>query len=404
MQKKHNPFWRLLLATAIFFPFLSCGQKTNDTARLKDLVDKDLNLAVDQYKLLMTNTPADKLPRTYDSATGKVVPSDARWWTSGFYPGTLWYLYEYSKDTVLKDEAEKRMAIIRPNEYYTGTHDLGFMMYCSFGNAYRLTGDTAYKNVLLTSAQSLSTRFNDTVGCFKSWDHGSWTFPVIIDNMMNLELLAWASKNSDDPKYLQEAESHANTTMKNAFRPDYSSYHVIDYDPHTGDVLQKKTAQGYADSSAWARGQSWALYGYTMMFRETGDSAYLNQAHHIAHFILTNPHLPEDMVPYWDYDAPDIPNTYRDVSSASIMASAFVELSTYSQPEEAKKYKAAAEKILVSLSNPPYLSKLGEDGGFLLKHSVGSVPGNAEVDVPLTYADYYFVEALLRYKKLFLNQ
>lgn len=376
--------------------------QTITAASMKKLVNNDLRLAVKQYKLFMQNLPDNKLPRTFDSARGKIITSGPRAWTCGFYSGTLWYLYEYSGDEALKDEAKEKMDLIKEDQYYTGTHDLGFMMFTSFGNAYRLTGNEAYKKVLLTSAKSLSTRFNDTVGCIKSWDHGPWTYPVIIDNMMNLELLCWASKTSNDPQYIKMAESHADVTMKNHFRPDYSSWHVVDYNPHTGEVIQKQTAQGYSDSSAWARGQSWGLYGYTMMYRKTKDKHYLKQAQHIADFILNNPHLPTDMVPYWDYDAPKIPNTYRDVSAASIMASALLELSTFAKKKKlAKRYKQAAEKILVSLSHPPYHCQTGECGGFLLKHSVGSLPGNSEVDVPLTYADYYFVEALMRYRELF---
>ncbi len=280
-----------------------------------------------------------------------------------------------------------------------GTHDLGFMMYCSFGNAYRLLKDPAYKEVLLTSARSLSTRFNPTVGCIKSWDHGAFTFPVIIDNMMNLELLTWASRTSGDPSFAKIANTHANTTIKNHFRDDYSSYHVVDYDPVTGAVLQKKTHQGAADSSAWSRGQVWGLYGYTMMYRETKNKVYLNQAKHIADFILNNPQLPADMIPYWDFDAPGIPNVPRDASAGAIAASALLELSRYAGGKDAARYWTAAEKMLTSLTSPAYLAKEGENNNFILMHSVGSLPHNSEVDVPLSYADYYFVEALLRYKQ-----
>lgn len=386
-----------LLAT----PLISCAQSSS----MKKLVDGDLQFAIRQYQLLMKKVPADVLPRTFDSAAGKVLTSNARAWTSGFFSGTLWYLFEYAHDSSFEKEAEKRMGLLKSQQFYQGTHDLGFMMYCSFGNAYRLTGDPADKEILLNAAKSLSTRFNDTVGCIKSWDHSQWTYPVIIDNMMNLELMCWAAREAPDKRYLYIARTHANTTMKNHFRPDYSSYHVIDYDPHTGKVLHKQTAQGYSDASAWARGQSWGLYGYTMMYRETKDPRYLEQARHIAGYILSNPHLPKDMVPYWDYDAPNIPHTYRDVSSASIMASAFLELSTFTTNKKRSRiYRKAAEKILVSLSSPEYRCRDGACGGFLLMHSVGNLPGNSEIDVPLSYADYYFVEALMRYRKWFLHE
>ncbi len=405
LQKKLQSFLYFSLLGGLFL-FPSCSSNSQgQQSQMDTLIHDQLTLAVKQYKDLMTHIPEGKMPRTFDSSKNKLITSDKKWWTVGFYPGTLWYLYEYSKDSTLKNEAEKEMKLIESNKNNTGTHDVGFMMYCSFGNGYRITRNPHYKKVLLTSAASLSTRFNDTVGGIKSWNWKKDEFPVIIDNMMNLELLCWASQNGGSPKYEKEAISHANVTMKNHFRPDYSSWHVVVYNPHTGEVERKQTAQGYADSSAWARGQSWGLYGYTMMFRETHDSTYLQFAEHIAHYILNNPTLPDDMIPYWDYDAPKIPNAYRDVSAASVMASAFLELSRYAtNPQKAKKYKAAGKTILINLSKPPYRCKLGEDDGFLLKHSVGSLPGNTEVDVPLTYADYYYVEALLRYKNWFLNK
>jgi len=402
-RKKHhllNSTLPLLMALALTLPMTT---KAQSKAAMKKLIDRDLGLAVSQYKLLIKNTPDGVLPKTFDSTSRTVKTSNARSWTSGFVPGTLWYLYEYQKDPALKKDAETRMNLLADQQYYTGTHDLGFMLYCSYGNAYRITGDTAYKQVLLNAAHSLSTRFNPTVGCIKSWDHGTWTYPVIIDNMMNLELLCWAAQAAPDKRYLEIAETHANTTLKNHFRPDYSSFHVVDYDPQTGKILAKKTAQGYADWSAWARGQAWALYGYTMMYRETKDPRYLSQAEHVAGFILDNPHLPGDLIPYWDFNAPDIPHADRDASAGAIMASALLELSTFTKNKSAqKRYLSSAKKMLVSLSSPAYLSRPGQNGGFLLMHSVGSLPGNAEVDVPLTYADYYFVEALLRYRNWIL--
>jgi hypothetical protein len=356
--------------------------------------DKALNLAVQQYKQMMTHVPDSLLPRTTDNKTGKLVTAGTEWWTSGFYPGTLWYLYEYSKDKTILKEARKRTTEVEKEQYNKTTHDLGFMMYCSFGNAYRLTGNPKDKQVLITSARTLTTRFNPVVGCIKSWDHGKWQFPVIIDNMMNLELLTWATKATGDTSFEHIARTHANTTMKNHFRPDFSSYHVIGYDPATGAVIARNTAQGFADSSAWARGQAWGLYGYTMMFRETKDEAYLEQAKQIANYII--PHLPADKIPYWDFDAPDIPNAKRDASAGAVMASALLELSQYTKN---KTYFQTAEQILQTLSSDEYLANAGTNNNFILKHSVGHLPANSEVDVPLTYADYYFVEALLRYKK-----
>ena len=364
------------------------------------LIDANLRQGVNQYKVLMGRVPADRLPKTYYANTDKLETSDAGWWTSGFYSGTLFYLYEFSHDTALLHEALRRLKLLESQQFNKGTHDLGFMMYCSYGNGLRILGDSNFSSILLTSARSLSTRFNPTVGCIKSWDSKPWHFPVIIDNMMNLELLFWASRVSGDSSFYHIAVTHANTTMRNHYRPDYSSFHVIDYDTATGGVIAKKTAQGYSDSSAWARGQAWGLYGYTMVYRSTRDPKYLAQAQHIAHFLLTNPNLPADKIPYWDFNAPDIPGALRDASAAAIMASALIELTHYVRPEEGRQYLDVAEQILVNLSGNTYKPVVGANGGFILRHSVGHLPAHSEVDVPLTYADYYFVEAMLRYRQL----
>lgn len=364
------------------------------------LIDGNLRQACNQYKVLMSRIPSDRLPRTYYANTDKSETSDAGWWTSGFYPGTLFNLYEFSRDTALLREGLQRLKLLEKEQYNKGTHDLGFMMYCSYGNAQRILPAPAYNEILLNSARSLSTRFSPTVGCIRSWDGAPWKYPVIIDNMMNLELLFWATHYSGDSSFYHIAVTHANTTLRNHFRPDYSSVHVVDYDSATGNVLARKTAQGYADSSAWARGQAWGLYGYTVLYRATHDPKYLDQAEHIAHFILTNPNLPADKIPYWDYNAPDIPRALRDASAAAITASALIELSRYTAIEKGRGYLDAAEQILVSLSSNTYKAVVGSNGGFLLRHSVGSLPARSEVDVPLTYADYYFVEAMLRYKQV----
>ncbi|GAA0554336.1 glycoside hydrolase family protein [Chitinophaga japonensis] len=391
-----------LLTSGIMLVCLAWGvQAYGQSAKpeLTKAANHALDRAVKQYKLMAQHLPDTLLPRSTNPKDGSLVTSGSGWWCSGFYPGTLWYLYEYTKDEALKAEAEKRLALVKKEQHNTGTHDLGFMMYSSFGNAYRLTKDPAYREVLLTSARSLSTRFNPTVGCIKSWDHGKWQFPVIIDNMMNLELLTWATKTSGDRSFKKIAETHANTTIKNHFREDYSSYHVVDYDPANGAVLEKVTHQGAADNSAWARGQVWGLYGYTMMYRETRNKAYLDQAKHIADFVLNHPNLPKDMVPYWDFNAPGIPDAPRDASAAAVAASALLELSRYASGKDAARYWQAAEQMLTSLCSPAYLAAAGTNNDFILMHSVGSFPHHSEVDVPLTYADYYFVEALLRYKQ-----
>jgi hypothetical protein len=364
------------------------------------LIDGNLRQAGNQYKILMGRIPADRLPKTYNAYSDKVETSDASWWCSGFYPGTLLYLYEFTQDTSLLHEAERRLKLLEKEQYDRGTHDLGFMMYCSFGNAQRILPGARYQDILLNSARSLATRFHPVPACIRSWDHGSWMYPVIIDNMMNLELLCWATQYSKDSSFYKIAVTHSNTTLKNHFRKDYSSYHLVDYDTLSGQVRWRGTVQGASDSSAWARGQAWGLYGYTVMYRFTHDPKYLEQAEQIARFILTNPNLPADKIPYWDFRAPEIPRALRDASAAAVMASALIELSRYAGLEKGKEYLGVAEQILVGLSSNNYKAVVGSNGGFLLRHSVGHLPARSEVDVPLTYADYYFVEAMMRYKEL----
>ncbi len=281
------------------------------------------------------------------------------------------------------------LTLLEKEQYNTSTHDLGFMMYCSFGNANRLNPQAAYTNILINSARSLATRFSPVTGCIRSWDSKPEDFIVIIDNMMNLELLFWATKATGDSSFYNIAVTHANTTLENHFRSDNSSYHVLNYDS-TGAVKQKKTAQGLHDESAWARGQAWGLYGYTATYRETKDEKYLEQAVKIAGFILSHPNLPEDKIPLWDFDAEK--DALRDASAAAIMASALIELDTYA-PD--KGYLKVAEEILTNLTSD-YTAEPGTNGQFIITHCVGHLPANSEVDVPLTYADYYFMEALMR--------
>lgn len=358
-------------------------------------IDKTFKLADHQYQILSSELPPHTFPKTYQN--GKLETSASGWWCSGFYPGTLLNIYRQTHDAKLLDEANKALKNLEAEQYNKTTHDLGFMMYCSFGNAQKLKPQQAYKQILINSAKSLASRFDPKVGCIRSWDSKPNEYLVIIDNMMNLELLFWATKVTGDSSYYKIAVTHANTTIKNHFRPDYSSYHVINYSPANGHVLQKRTAQGFSNESAWARGQAWGLYGYTVMYRETHDVKYLQQAKNIAHFILTNPNLPADKIPYWDFNAPNIPNVLRDASAAAIMASAFLELCRYTDKPSAQQYYKTAETMLKNLSQPPYLAAAATNGGFILQHSVGHMPNKTEIDVPLTYADYYYVEALNRY-------
>lgn len=365
-------------------------------------VKKAMLAAVKQTDVLIKNVdsarkikPKQVSPRTVENGQFKMVVS--RDWTSGFFPAQLWFYYAYTKDKKYLELAKKYTEDIKIEQFNKGTHDLGFMIYCPFGNGYKLTKDTAYKAVIIQAAKSLSTRFNAKSGVIKSWDHNGdkWKFPVIIDNMMNLELLFEATKFTGDSSFYKIAISHADQTMKNHYRADFSSYHVIDYDTVSGNVRNKLTAQGYANESAWARGQAWGLYGYTLCYRYTKNAAYLAQADAIANFILSSKITPADGIPYWDYNDPQIPNVSRDASAAAITASSLYELAKYSK--ESKKYKAAADKILLSLSTK-YTSAPGANYGFLLEHSTGHRPAKSEIDVPINYADYYYIEALLRSK------
>jgi len=336
-------------------------------------------------------------PRTLDSNKLKLVSS--RDWTSGFFPGVLWFLYEYTGKQEWKTAAEKYTVNLEREKTNGGTHDMGFKVYCSFGSGYKLTKDVHYKEVIIESAKTLSTRFNPVAGVIKSWDNRTrWKYPVIIDNMMNLELLFAATQLTGDSSFHKIAATHANTTMKNHYRPDYSSYHVVDYDTVSGKVIQKTTHQGYANESAWSRGQAWGLYGFTMCYRFTKDKKYLQQAENIAAFMTLHKNFPKDLVPYYDYDDPAIPHVPKDASAAAVMASALYELSLYSN-KKGESYKRIADAILGSLTNN-YRSPIGENKGFILIHSTGSKPSNSEVNVPLSYADYYYLEALLRMKKL----
>jgi unsaturated chondroitin disaccharide hydrolase len=368
-------------------------------------VKKIFKDAEKQTKVLLSETekikPSSKdafSPRTLDSAgTLKLVRSGD--WTAGFPPGVLWFLYEYTNNPEWKKQAEIYTQQMEREQWNGSTHDMGFKIFCSVGAAYKMTKNDHYKDVIVQAAKTLATRFNQKNQILRSWNHSNtkWDFPVIIDNMMNLELLFEASKMSNDPSLYKVAVAHANTTMKNHFREDFSSFHVVDYDSINGGIRKKTTAQGYADASAWARGQAWGLYGYTMCYRYTKDPAYLKLAENIASFILNHPNLPKDMIPYWDFNAPNIPNEPKDASAGAIIASALYELSLYSS--NGKKYRDIAEDMVESLTEH-YRSKIGENRGFLLLHSTGNKPANSEVDVPLNYADYYYLEAVMRHKKL----
>lgn len=314
-------------------------------------------------------------------------------WTSGFFPGSLWYAYELTGDEALKVQAIKYTNMLNPIRYYKDNHDIGFMMNCSYGNALRLAPNDTIQTVLVETADNLCERFDEQIGCIRSWDFGHWNYPVIIDNMMNLDLLFNASRLTGDRKYYDVAVKHATTTMKHHFRPDYTCYHVVSYNDN-GTIESRGTHQGQSDSSAWARGQAWAVYGYTACYRETREIAFLKQAICVADMIMKRV-TTNDSIPYWDYDAPDSNATPRDASAASVTASAMLELSTFTT--DGQKYFKYAENLLKQLSGTNYLAERGKNQGYILMHSVGSLPHGSEIDTPLNYADYYYLEALKRY-------
>ena len=337
-----------------------------------------------------------KCPRSFENNSITLVGIND--WTCGFFPGSLWYIYELTGNEKLKQKAALYTELLNLAQYRKDTHDLGFLLNCSYGNGYKITGDEAYKKVIINGANSLMTRFHPNVGLIKSWDKIKWQYPVIIDNMINLEFLYEAGKLANDTIMQKVCVSHTDKTMENHFRPNYSCFHVVDYDSITGKVIKRGTHQGYSDCSSWARGQGWALYGYTMMYRETKNPKYLEQAQKVASFIFEHPNLPKDKIPYWDFDAPKSPNEPRDASAAAIYASALIELSSLTITKN--DYLKTAETILRNLSSPEYLANKGENGLFILKHSTGNWPSKSEIDVPLNYADYYYLEALVRYMKV----
>lgn len=335
------------------------------------------------------------IPRTIEK-DGSLRLVSSHDWCCGFFPANLWFMYEYTGEDKWKQAADKYSWAIADAQYNAGSHDLGFMVYLPFSKAYQLTGDERYKEVALQAAKTLIARYRPAVGCIRSWDFNRrrWQYPVIIDNMMNLELLFWASQATGDPVYHQIAVSHADRTLENHFRADYSSYHVINYDTITGGVISKETLQGYSHESVWSRGQAWALYGFAMAYRYTKDTKYMELSRKVADLMLNHPLLPADLVPYWDMSDPAIPNAPRDASAACIIASGLYELAEI-LGTDGKMYKEKADTLLQNLSDK-YRAEVGTHKGFLLLHSTGNHPSGDEIDVPISYADYYYLEALLR--------
>lgn len=396
----------LLVALLITGISVQCTDK-------RDIIEENIENAKAQLDYLIKASEANdtlRIPSTFRNGEIDFVPTDD--WVSGFFAGTLWYMYELTGEEYYAEQAQKHTEILHDIQFLKWHHDVGFMVYDSYGNGLRLKNIEGYDTVLVNTAKSLATRFRPNAGIIQSWnvDRGwqserGWKCPVIIDNMMNLELFFKVSEMTGDPVYKEIAMSHADKTLANHYRDDFSTYHVVDYDDETGEIRRKCTAQGIADESRWARGQAWSIYGFTVAYRFTGEDRYLQRAKDVANYLLVEEdNMPEDLVPYWDYDVKEFGKEMgedylakygeiRDVSSAAIVASALYELYWMTKDDF---YKQKADKMIESLSTPAYRAKVGENGGFILMHSVGSIPHGGNIDVPLNYADYYFLEALIR--------
>ncbi len=396
---------KIVVGLAVMLGFCTCTHKPSGTLD----VNKALDYCAAQAQRTLTELKTDS-GIDYTMMPRNIMADEHHWncrkatkeeWCAGFWPGVLWYDYEYTQDKHILEEAKKFTNSLEfLSQIPAYDHDLGFLVFCSYGNGYRLTKNPAYKKVILDTADSLSALFNPVVGTMLSWPREvepcNWPHNTIMDNMINLEMLFWAAKNGGNPYLYDIAVSHADKTMKCHFRPDYTSYHVAVYDTISGNLIKGVTHQGYADSTMWARGQAWAIYGYTVVYRETKDPKYLDFAQKVTDVYLER--LPEDKVPYWDFDDPSIPNAPRDASAAAVVASSLLELSTYLPNGTGKRYRDAAVEMLTSLSSDNYQS--GKSNPSFLLHSVGHWPAHSEIDASIIYADYYYIEALLRLKRL----
>ena len=388
------------IITLLCFGCLLCGVSCKNTDERQSEKQKITDLLDRRYDKIL-QYPLDSLafPRSTTLNPEKVVKVPSTDWTSGFFPGNLWQLYKLTNNESYKDLAVEWTHFMEKEKSNSKTHDIGFKIYSSYGQGLKHENNQQYKDIIIKSAQTLITRYNDTVGSIRSWDFNkkNWDFPVIIDNMMNLELLFEATKISGDSIFHKIAVEHANTTLKNHFRENNSTWHVLDYNPKNGAIRMRVTHQGINDNSAWARGQGWAIYGFTMAYRYTKDVKYLNQAKATASFFLNHKNLPEDGIPYWDFDAPNIPNEPRDVSAGAIVASALIELYGYTKDETYLDY---SKKFLKNVQTSSYILPENIKAPFILNHSSGDWSKRAEMDEPIVYGDYYFLEALLRMKSI----
>lgn len=375
--------------------------------RLMDDMPRIFAAALEHYraieprarKVMKDPKLGDCYPHSWYAKTGQFRLL-ANWeWTAGFFPGVYWKLYEALDDAWAKETALFWTERLRPQSKMEFNHDIGIIMLNSFGNAARLLKTDKYDDLIVESAETLMKRYNEKLGLIRSWGAVTNTeeFLVIPDGMMNIELLEWASRKTHDPRFYNAAFTHAEATSRNFYRPDGGSYHILDFDQKSGFVKGAKSGQGLSITTTWSRGMAWSIYGFTMMARETGNDAFLARAMKCADYAIGNVNMPSDGIPPWDYGAP---GEEQDSSAASIMASALVELSTLAPKKAGARYRAFAVRQLLTLASPAYFAKPGENGDLLLKHAVVAKPRNHEIDVPLVYSDYYFLEALLRLRTI----
>jgi hypothetical protein len=392
---------RFIQATAALLIVIATAASSAAADPLDTLVAKDLRYAAQRLRAATAVVPVDRYPYQTASPSGAWTTTGAGAWTSGFFAGSLWLMYEATGDPAWRSEAAARQAGLESQQDSTTTHDLGFMLFTTFGNGYRLTGDPAYRRVVLQAAASLATRYDPVVGATRSWDNAAsdppnW-FKVIVDNTMNLNLLFWGARNGGDPAWLGMGVDHALTTMRHHVRADGSTYQVVTFDSGDGSVISRTTLQGYRNHSTWARGQAWALHGFTQAYAYTKDPRFLATARRAADYFIG--HLPVDNVPFYDFQAPAADRP-KDSSAAAIAASGLLWLAQLeTDAGRAHAYLDAAERILTSLSAPPYLSKGAPGAASILLHGTPAHQ-DANVDTGLVYGDYYFIEALLRHRAL----
>ncbi|MCM3781375.1 glycoside hydrolase family 88 protein [Neobacillus mesonae] len=325
--------------------------------------------------------------------------SGPEWWTAGFWPGILWLLYGDSGDQQMKaaaEECEGAMDAVL-DAYVRLDHDLGFMWTLSSIANYKLTGSEISRIRAMKAANFLAARFNlkgRYIRAWNPWQEGERNEGIaIIDCCMNTPLLFWASRISGDPRYAHIAKAHMDTVLRQFIREDGSVYHIINFDAETGNRIEGLGGQGYAPESAWSRGSAWAIYGLTLAYHHTGQRAYLTAAHRTANFFLS--HLAEDQVPAWDFRAPEPLQKLKDSSASSCAASGLILLGKKTGGLEGEFYQKRGEQMLKSLyESYGAWNNINEEG--LILHGTSNYPQGTNIDVPLIYGDYFFVEGLAR--------